>query len=1128
MPLKQLKKITRIGKIYPRKVQRNQRILLDYAGNNANRVFNNVEDLRVYLAVDTREEALEITLESYNNFVPIERVRLRDLNNASTAMEKQFLRLLQTNDIDEITLNMTDYRPKYTLEEILNRIILAFINDEHTGNYYTIRIGNNNYILNDNVRNRIMSLVKNDLILEEQHGSDGVLLQDIQNAEQITIRKIVGKNKYTTPDGAFFKYRNLTNMDFSRYGIFSNQGIWEKSKNSKMNFKSNYDDNCLVYALIKSGKVSSEYIDDVRCCIKGLKVPMNILPKICEKIQMRIRVNNLNYETKWNVYGKQFEHEISLGLIDSHYFLNETTNYTAYAIENYNKIKHLENFNHIYKSRVQNNKVYYKMDKDRCINSFQLVKLLLEHKDTLLHKLTTQERELAHSQFFNSLEEDFSNLNYNVSKCTRFIDKKKLIQRINKQTGKIPVFFDFETNTNEGNHKQYLCCCVFMINDKIYRKKFIGYDCGEQLLEFIPENSLLIAHNATYDYRFIIKLLDEIQEISKGNKIISCNAKFKGKKITIKDSYNLINMKLDDFNKNLELGELMRKEVISHKLYNAENIEKKFIDIYYAMSFLKTDEEKTQFKQNIQDWNLEGEYNTFNCLEYSANYCLKDCEILMKGYNKFSSMVIDSVNMNIDNILTIPSLSHNYFVREGCYDDVNEIGGIPQRFIQKSVVGGRCMTNNNLMILCYDILNDFDAVSLYPSAMSIMGFLKGTPKTLTDKELCYNFLEKQDGYFVEIEITDVGVKRDFSLMSYIDDKNKVRNWTNDMVGKKIFVNKISLEDLIEFQNVKFEILKGYYFNEGRNKGIQKIIKYLFNERLKWKKMENPIEQIYKLIMNSGYGKSIMKEIETENKFFETKEKFNKYLCKNYNYINTFNEYGNGKFKVEKIKPFSEHFNLAHIGSEILSMSKRIMNKVICLAEDLKINITYTDTDSIHIKDYDISILKNAYYNKYNKTLIGKGLGQFHTDFEIHKEKCKNIVSIKSIFLGKKAYIDYLKGESKVTGKIVYEYHVRMKGVNEGALKVYAYENEMKEDLFKLYKELFYGKRIEFDLMKGGCLNFKYDKEYNIKTDPIFIREVGFNGDKIIMKNNEIVKIDKSICRKNGKIINIIKRKNKSK
>ena len=37
-----------------------------------------------------------------------------------------------------------------------------------------------------------------------------------------------------------------------------------------------------------------------------------------------------------------------------------------------------------------------------------------------------------------------------------------------------------------------------------------------------------------------------------------------------------------------------------------------------------------------------------------------------------------------------------------------------------------------------------------------------------------------------------------------------------------------------------------------------------------------------------------------------------------------------------------------LGIGILSMSKRIMNEVICLVEDLNIKIFYQDTDSMHL------------------------------------------------------------------------------------------------------------------------------------------------------------------------------------
>ena len=1108
-----IRKIARIGRVYPRRITRNQRTLLEFISQQEEQEINTGEGLRAYLGADTREDAYEIVRERYNEYVPQERNRLGRLEDANRLINNQFIRLLQTQEIDEITLNMEEYRQYFTLEEILNRIILAVVNNEQQGNFYTLQIGNNHYTLNDEVRNRLINMVKRNLIIEEEMGSDGILLQEIKDADEITIRRWEGNNEYETPDGAFFKYKNITNMDFSRYGVFTNHGEWIRTSNrengvkDKMKMKSNYEDNCFIYALKEyamkeNSTLTMETIEEVKYYVKNLKVPMNVMPKIADAIQHKIKINNIKHEHNYAVYGKGYENEISLGLIEEHYFLNDTTNFTSFAIENYNEIRHLENYNHIYTCEVVNGKKYYKRKNKRCISSFQAIKLLIENKEKYLKPLTTQETQLAHTQFYNSVDESFETLNYSTKKNIRKIETSNANKK--KPETFTNVFFDFETNTNEGKHKPYLCCCYFKIKGKEYREKFFGYDCGRKLLDFIPDKSMLIAHNASYDYRFIIKYFDRIcNEISKGNRLVCGDAVYNGNKVKVKDSYALINMKLGDFNKNLKLGAEMRKEVISHQLYTQENIDKRFIDIDYAIGFLKSDEDIEQFIQNLNDWNLIREDNTYDCMEYSAIYCLKDCEILAKGYNVFRSMVIDSVSLNIDNILTIPSLSHQYFIKNNCYEDVYEIGGTPQRFIQKSVVGGRCMTNSNLMIVCYDILNDFDAVSLYPSAMSMMGFLKGIPKKIVGKKSSsYDFLKEQDGYFVEIVINKVGIKREFPLLSFIDD-NGVRNWSNDMIGKTMYINKTSLEDAIEFQNIEFEVVRGYYYNEGKNESIKEVIKTLFNERKKWKSQDNPVEMIYKLIMNSGYGKSIMKEIETENKFFNTKESFKKYLSKNYNYINEYTEYGNGKYKVKKIKPFNQHFNLAQVGSEILSMSKRIMNRVICLAEDTGLKILYTDTDSIHIRDEDIKRLSSIYKNKYHKTLIGKELGQFHTDFDlkVNGMKCKNIISYKSMFLGKKAYLDLLKGNHPITNELVYGVHIRMKGVCEGAVYAYADENGMKKDIWKIYKKLYNGESIKFDLMKGGVLNFKYDKQYDIITDPMFMREVKFSGKKLTIKEN---------------------------
>ena len=77
----------------------------------------------------------------------------------------------------------------------------------------------------------------------------------------------------------------------------------------------------------------------------------------------------------------------------------------------------------------------------------------------------------------------------------------------------------------------------------------------------------------------------------------------------------------------------------------------------------------------------------------------------------------------------------------------------------------------------------------------------------------------------------------------------------------------------------------------------------------------------------------------------------------------------------KLKPTNNHFNNSLLGIQILSMSKRIMNEVMCLAYDVGCHIFYQDTDSMHIFKDDLPKLEEAYKNKYNRELRGSNLGQ---------------------------------------------------------------------------------------------------------------------------------------------------------
>lgn len=366
------------------------------------------------------------------------------------------------------------------------------------------------------------------------------------------------------------------------------------------------------------------------------------------------------------------------------------------------------------------------------------------------------------------------------------------------------------------------------------------------------------------------------------------------------------------------------------------------------------------------------------------------------------------------------------------------------------------------------------------------GFLQGKPKVLND--LSYNFIKQQDGYFVEIKITKVNKKRQFPLIG-IYSQEQTRDFSNELEGQIIVVGKITLEDLIEYQQIEFEIIRGYYYNEGFNPKIKEVIKTIFEERLKQKAAKNPIQETYKLIMNSAYGRTILKENTMQVKYVLQKD-YDKFITLHYNDIIDITKIINSeKYRIRLVNPISDHFNVPQVGSSMLEMSKRIMNEVMCLAEDNGIFIYYQDTDSMHIDDNKIDLLSKLYKEKYDRELIGKNMGQFHCDFNSDILKV-DIKSIASIFLGKKIYLDILEGKDK-DGIIKYDSHIRMKGVNKEAIinKIIPgkYENEVHK-VFQIYFDLYNGKEYEFDLLEGKA-KFKKNLNGSISSVKEFKRNI---------------------------------------
>lgn len=628
-------------------------------------------------------------------------------------------------------------------------------------------------------------------------------------------------------------------------------------------------------------------------------------------------------------------------------------------------------------------------------------------------------------------------------------------------------------------------------------------------MDIVCKKALLIAHNCNYDYRFFQKYIYAIDQKTKGSGLMNATARFtdyvKGKpqhlRLQFKDSLKLIASPLRNFGKMFNLKQ--EKEIFPYGLYNRVNLKENIIEIRRAKHYLSPEDYKG-FCKNLKrlglTYNVDGK-KMFNMMKYAEYYCMMDCKVLQGGYETFRGWVLEQIDIDVDSVWTVASLADKYMKLNGVYNGVFELAGVPQLFIQKCVVGGRTMMRDNVKWNfdatdknsdCYGKkMADYDGVSLYPSSMYRMeGCLMGMPKILNDKQKTMNFLKTVDGYFIKVKITKVGIKRHFSLMSEVNE-NLVRVFHNDMVGKTLYLDRTSVEDLIKFQDVEFDIDCGYYYDEGRNPTIRAVIKKIFDLRLALKKQKNDAQMIYKLIMNSSYGKTILKPINTEEQIISTKDK-DEFIRNNYNYIIEFEKmFESEKWRFKLHKTINEHFNNCVVGVEVLSMSKRIMNEVMCLCEDNDLTAYYQDTDSIHMEWDDVKVLKEKFKEQYGRELDGKQLGQFHIDFDLYDDdgtECENVYAEKSIFLGKKCYIDCLVGDNG--NKKVKGFHIRMKGVPNSTIKYTA--KKMGIGLDKLYEMLYKGKELVFDLLEGGrrC-NFKFHNNGSVSSMMDFSRKIKF-------------------------------------
>jgi len=923
-------------------------------------------------------------------------------------------------------------------------------------------------------------------------GSDVYDKIDLANVVNVKIEKLKKPKRLLVKNGNFFPYINMTDMDLSRYQIYNT--------NQAIKVRGNGYEDCIIHSLEMCG-VESHYLDRIKLSyISGVNMRKKDLFKISGIIKRQINLHTIDNSGKvrtQNIIPKEFNESINLCLYESHYFINEVVPYSKFFISNYSILKNVENSNQIIK--ITKGK-YYERDVNASINTLTMIQILLKGGHFEISDLNMFYESASHKLTKNIINLD--NIQNEQKLYKEVIDETDEEETKEVKVRNYIFYADCESYVNVQPHKLFMlgvvgeksdCVNIYQVNNEISPEQVVCRFLNRVISNTdVKDKKIVYFHNIKYDYHLLEPYLNIKSKVLKDNQLYSVSIIFYGHTIELRDSFKLIPQALSKFKKMFDLNDSYgKKEAIAYTYYKPENYGN-IVNIDDYRTLLK-EEDKETFNNNME---TEPSYNkknkTFNPLDYYVEYLRLDCLTLKKGLQKYNENIKEITgNLSIYDSLTISSLTDKYMKLNGAHDGIFEVCGNLREYIGKAIYGGRVSVNEKYkMKVVEGKISDYDGVSLYPSAINRLcreiGLPTGEGKRLNGKDW------KSFKYSIlTVQIKSVNKKQQIPFLAHKGDG--VIDYLNEAPKEPIIIDSITLEDYIKFHKVEYEVLDGIYWEGNFNNKMGALIQNLFSTRLKYKKSKPALAETIKLMLNSSYGKMAIKKCKEEFNIvkanykdgLEVDEVFESYVYNNFRTIKSFRKLNRYNYEVSEIC-LDDSFNRGHIACAILSMSKRIMNEVFDIANDKGFNIYYTDTDSLHLDLENVKSLEDEYKNIYGKELNGKNLEQFHTDFNLEGATTE-IYATKSIFLGKKSYMDYLESKDK-NGNTINGYHVRLKGITEAGLNAKA--SEYNNSFTGLYEDLAKGNKVKILLNPKDKVLFEY-KKGTVSTKGDFFRNVKF-------------------------------------
>ena len=403
---------------------------------------------------------------------------------------------------------------------------------------------------------------------------------------------------------------------------------------------------------------------------------------------------------------------------------------------------------------------------------------------------------------------------------------------------------------------------------------------------------------------------------------------------------------------------------------------------------------------------------TKNDIQEITLYLIGDVISLFIIVKKIALEFTKSLKIDINKELTIGNIAYKSFIKSLKYEIEIEQDVSINLIIRQALYGGRvyCLKTYGKNLIEYDVNSLYPAAMLneYPAGTRIL-ISKATINDIhmLDKKGLLYILSCQLETSKKFKISPIAISK-IEQEQYINlakanklyfDKEYTYKPCSFING--IFLTSIDLKELIKY-GYKIKLVYSIYYWEKKAKFFDNYINEIYTQRL-LKKSNETLDLIYKLLMNSLYGKLCQKPILNTISIIHKKQ-YKNYIQKLHrsSIINS-----DGIPKGDYLIMYSEHLPMVnkptHLACFILAYSRKIMNQIFDLLGGFENpRWYYSDTDSVYVTKKDSFLLK-----KY-------GFVCQHTIGKLKKEK----EHIECIFAGPKMKaLKYLNKDNIIKTKI---------------------------------------------------------------------------------------------------------------